>query len=112
MDISNSSKFEKGDSFLQNTINYFSDEILFQIEKSYSKLVLYSYGKKINKDNLIEQDKDNKIYKIEIQIPNNALKALSTLSMLLIEFKDTALKSLEDRINSPTVNAYDKILSK
>ena len=105
MDISNSSKFEKGDRFLQNPINYFSDEILFQIGESYSKLVFYSYGKKINKDNLIEQDKDNKILNIEIQIPNHALKALSTLSLLLIEFKDTALKSLEDRITSPTVDA-------
>ena len=112
MDINNSSKFEKGDRFLQNPINYFSDEILFQIGESYSKLVFYSYGKKINKDNLIEQDKDNKILNIEIQIPNHALKALSTLSLLLIEFKDTALKSLEDRITSPTVDAYDKILSK
>jgi len=112
MDINNSSKFEKGDRFLHNPINFFSDEILFQIGENYSKIVFYSYGKKINKDNLIEQDKDNKTLNIEIQIPNHALKTLSTLSLLLIEFKDTALKSLEDRITSPTIDAYDKILSK
>ena len=100
MDINNSSKFEKGDRFLQNPINYFSDEILFQIGESYSKLVFYSYGKKINKDNLIEQDKDNKILNIEIQIPNHALKALSTFHCL-IQLKDTAFKSLEDSITSP-----------
>ncbi len=112
MGINNNSKIEKGNNLLHNPINFFSDEILFQIGENYSKLVFYSYGKKINKDNHIEQDKDNKTFHIEIQIPNHALKTLSTLSLLLIEFKDTALNSLEDRITSPTIDAYDKILSK